>query len=351
MDHCRRLPEGGPHAGKEVAAGEEGIVQAIVVRRPGDEEVLHLAELPSPIPGPGEVRIRVVATAVNRADLLQRQGRYPPPPGASEVLGLECAGEIVEVGEGVSPARRGERVMALLAGGGYAQEAVAPAGCALPAPPSLSWEEAAALPEAALTVFLTLFKLAGLRRGERVLVHGGGSGIGTTAIPMVREAGGEIVVTAGSWEKCRRCVELGAAAAICYRHEDFPQRVRELTGGAGVDIVLDHIGGPYLAGNLAALAEGGRLVVIGTMGGNQASIDLGLLLRKRLAVFGSTLRARPVREKEALAAAFWEAFGEAVAAGRVRPVIDSVYPLAQAAEAHRRMAASAHLGKIVLRVT
>ncbi len=325
-------------------------MKAIIVERPGAEDVLRLGELPSPKPGPGEVRIRVVAAALNRADVLQRQGRYPPPPGASEVLGLECAGEIVEVGEGVSPARVGERVMALLAGGGYAQEAVAPAGCALPAPPSLSWEEAAALPEAGLTVFLTVFRLAAWRPGERVLVHGGTSGIGTTAIAMVREAGGDILVTAGSPEKCRRCVELGATAAICYRQEDFSQRVRELTGGAGVDIVLDHVGAPYLAGNLATLAEGGRLVLIGTMGGNQAPIDLRLLMHKRLAVFGSTLRARPVGEKEALAAAFWEAFGEAVMAGRLRPVIDSVYPLAQAAEAHRRMAASAHVGKIVLRV-
>ncbi len=329
--------------------GEER-VKAVIVERPGDEEVLRLAELPSPTPGRGEVRIRVVATALNHADLLQRQGRYPPPPGASEVLGLECAGEIVEVGEGVSPVRLGQRVMALLAGGGYAEEAVAPAGCALPVPSSLSWEEAAALPEAALTVFLTVFRLAGWRPGERVLVHGGGSGIGTTAIAMVREAGGEILVTAGSWEKCRRCVELGATAAVCYRHEDFPSRVRELTGGAGVDIVLDHIGGPYLAGNLAALAEGGRLLLIGTMGGAEVTLDLRQLLRKRLSVFGSTLRARPVHEKEALATAFWEAFGEAITAGRLRPVIDSVYPLAQAAEAHRRMAAGAHVGKIVLRV-
>lgn len=325
-------------------------MKAIIVKRPGGEEELHLTELPPPALGPGEVRIRVVATALNRADLLQRQGRYPPPPGASDVLGLECAGEIIEVGEGVSSARVGERVMALLAGGGYADEAVAPAGCALPAPPSLSWEEAAALPEAALTVFLTIFRIAAWRPGERVLVHGGGSGIGTTAIAMLREAGGEILVTAGSWEKCQRCTTLGATAAICYRCEEFPQRVSELTSGEGVHIVLDHIGGPYLAGNLASLAEGGRLVLIGTMAGREAAIDLRLLMRKRLSVFGSTLRSRPAAEKEKLAAAFWDAFGEAVTAGRLRPVIDSVFPLVDVAEAHRRMASGAHVGKIALRV-
>lgn len=325
-------------------------MKAVVVERPGGEEMLRLVELPSPVPGTGEVRIRVVATALNRADLLQRQGRYPPPPGASEVLGLECAGDIVEVGEGVSPSRVGERVMALLAGGGYAEEAVAPAGCALTVPARFSWEEAAAFPEAALTVFLTVFRIARLRPDEILLVHGGASGIGTTAIAMVREAGGETLVTAGSPEKCARCLELGAAAAICYRDEDFAGRVLEVTGGAGVNVVLDHIGAPYLAGNLAALAEGGRLVLIGTMGGSEATVDLRTLLRKRLLVAGSTLRARPAAEKEALAAAFWDAFGEAVEAGRVRPVIDGIYPLAQVAEAHRRMAASAHIGKIVLRV-
>ncbi len=327
-----------------------GAVKAAIVARPGDEEVLPLIELPLPVAGPGEARIRVVATALNRADLLQRQGRYPPPPGASEVLGLECAGEIVEVGKGVSPSRIGERVMALLAGGGYAEEAVAPAGCPLALPSSLSWEEAAALPEAALTVFLTVFRIARLRPGESLLVHGGASGIGTTALAMVREPGGDTLVTVGSPEKCRRCMGLGAREAICYRQEDFAERARKVTGGAGVNVVLDAVGAPSLTRNLAVLAEGGRLVLIGTMGGSEAPIDLRTVMRKRLSVFGSTLRARPAAEKEALAAAFWDAFGEAVAAGRVRPVIDSVYPLAQAAEAHRRMAASAHTGKIVLRV-
>lgn len=319
--------------------------------RPGDEAVLQLVELPSPAPGPGEVLIRVVATALNRADLLQRQGRYPPPPGASDVLGLECAGEIIRVGEGVPSTRLGERVMALLAGGGYAEEAVAPAGCALPVPPAFTWEEAAALPEAALTVFLTVFQLGRLRPGETLLVHGGGSGIGTTAIAMGREMGAEVVVTAGTPEKCERCRQLGAREAICYREEDFAARLRDLTAGRGVDVILDPVGAPYLARNLAVLAQGGRLVLIATMGGGEAPIDLRTVLRKHLEIIGSTLRSRPAAEKEALAAAFLASFGEALQAGRLRPVIDSVYPLAEVAEAHRRMAASAHLGKIVLRVS
>jgi len=326
-------------------------VKAVMAVRPGDAAVLQLVELPSPLPGPGEVLIRVVATALNRADLLQRQGRYPPPPGASEVLGLECAGEIVQVGEGVPSTRLGERVMALLAGGGYAEEAVAPAGCALPIPPAFSWEEAAALPEAALTVFLTVFQLARLRPGETLLVHGGGSGIGTMAIAMGREAGAEVVVTAGTPEKCNRCRELGAREAICYREEDFAERLRDLTAGRGIDVILDPVGAPYLARNLAVLAQGGRLVLIATMGGGEATIDLRTVLRKHLAIIGSTLRSRPTAEKEALAAAFLASFGEALEAGRLRPVIDSVYPLAEVAEAHRRMATSAHLGKIVLRVS
>ncbi len=322
-----------------------------MVMRPGDEEVLQLVELPSPVPGPGEVLIRVMATALNRADLLQRQGRYPPPPGASQVLGLECAGVIVRVGEGVSPARVGERVMALLAGGGYAEEAVAPAGCAVPIPPCLTWEQAAALPEAALTVFLTVFQLARLRPGEALLVHGGGSGIGTTAIAMGQEVGVEVFVTAGTREKCNRCRELGAREAICYREEDFAARLLDLTGGRGVDVVLDSVGAPYLARNLAVLAQGGRLVLIATMGGGEAPIDLRTVLRKHLAIIGSTLRSRPAAEKEALVAAFLASFGEALQAGRLRPVIDSVYPLAEVADAHRHMAASAHVGKIVLRVS
>lgn len=325
-------------------------MKAVVAVRPGDEEVLQLTELPSPVPGPGEVLIRVVATALNRADLLQRQGRYPPPPGTSEVLGLECAGEIVQVGEGVSSSRVGERVMALLAGGGYAEEAVAPAGCALPIPPGFTWEEAAALPEAALTVFLTVFQLARLRPGETLLVHGGGSGVGTTAIAMGREMESEVYVTAGTPEKCIRCRQLGAREAICYREEDFAARLRDLTGGRGVDVILDPVGAPYLARNLAVLAQGGRLVLIATMGGAEASIDLRTVLRKHIAIIGSTLRSRSVAEKEALALAFLAAFGEALQAGRLRPVVDSVYPLTEVAEAHRRMAASAHVGKIVLRV-
>ena len=325
-------------------------MQAIVIEQPGDESVLQLGSAPDPVLGPGQVRIDVAASALNRADLLQRQGMYPPPPGASPILGLECSGVISELGEGVSGWKLGDRVMALLAGGGYAEQVVVDAGSCMPVPPSLDLVEAAGLPEVCLTVFLNVFQLGGLEAGGWLLVHGGGSGIGTAAIQMAREAGARVIVTAGSDEKCARCRELGADVAVNYREADFAEAIAEATGGAGVDVILDSIGAPYLEGNLASLAVGGRLVLIGLMGGAKAEIGLGALLMRRLQVMGSTLRARPEAEKAELARAFLARFGKALESGAIRPIIDEVLPLDEAAEGHRRMKASAHFGKILLRV-
>jgi putative PIG3 family NAD(P)H quinone oxidoreductase len=325
-------------------------VKAVLTDRPGDETVLRVGEAPAPVLGAGELRIRVAATAVNRADLLQRQGLYPPPPGASPILGLECAGTVAELGAGVSGWRVGDRVMALLAGGGYAEEVVVHSGSALPVPEALSLEEAAAVPEVFLTAYLNLFELGGLRAGGAALVHGGGSGVGTAAIQLCRAAGARVFVTAGSADKCARCRALGADLAVNYRSESFRERVAEATGGRGVDVVLDSIGASYLADNLASLAVGGRLVLIGLMGGAKAEIGLAGLLARRLSIVGSTLRARPVEEKAAIVAGFQERFGADLAAGRIRPIVDRAVPLASVAEAHRAMKASEHFGKIVLTV-
>jgi putative PIG3 family NAD(P)H quinone oxidoreductase len=325
-------------------------MKAILFDKPGDESVLYLGEAPDPTPGPDEVRLSVRACAVNRADLLQRQGLYPPPPGASPILGLECAGEVAEVGAGVSGWRVGDRAMALLAGGGYAEQVVVHAGSLLPVPAHFTWEQAASLPEVYLTVFLTVFQLGGLEKSGAVLVHGGGSGIGTACTQLAKLAGAVVVATAGSDEKCKRCLELGADAAVNYREGDFVAAAQQATGGRGVDVVLDSIGAPYLERNLAALAIGGRLVLIGLMGGAKAEINLAALLGRRLSVIGSTLRARPAEEKAALVAAFRARFGDALERGALAPVVDRVLPLADAAEAHRAMKASEHFGKIALRI-
>ena len=325
-------------------------MRAILIERPGDESVLRIGTTAAPALEPGMVRIRVAATAVNRADLLQRQGLYPPPPGASPILGLECAGTIAEVGAGVRGWRSGDRAMALLPGGGYAEEVVVDAGSALPIPERLSFEEAAAVPEVFLTAYLNLFELGALPAGGAALVHGGGSGVGTASIQLVKASGGRVLVTAGSDEKCAQCRDLGADVAIHNRNESFPERVREATDGRGVDVVLDSIGAPYLEGNLASLAIGGRLVLIGLMGGAKVEINLAVLLAKRAAVIGSTLRTRPVAEKAAIVAGFQRRFGEDLAAGRIRPIVDRVLPLERAADAHRAIKASEHFGKIVLSV-
>lgn len=301
---------------------------------------LYIATVPPPTLGARDLRIAVRATSVNRADLLQRGGHYPPPPGASEILGLECAGVVAEVGADVRGWAVGDRVMALLAGGGYAEEVVVDAGSAMHVPDDLSDEEAAAIPEVFLTAFLNLFLLAQLRENETVLIHGGGSGVGTAATTLAKLAGARVVVTAGSAEKCARCLEHGADVAIDYRQEDFVEQAR------GANVILDHIGARYLPRDLDAVATDGRIVVIGSMGGERhAPLDVVKLLGKRVQLIGSTLRSRSVDDKARIVSAFVERFG-----GRVRPVVHAVLPLERAEEAHALMQASEHFGKIVLAV-
>lgn len=325
-------------------------MKAIVIEEPGAEDCMQLGEAPSPSLRPGALRIENHATGVNRADLLQRQGFYPPPPGASPILGLECAGIVREVAEGVEGFAPGDRVMALLPGGGYAEEIVVDAGSAIPLPDDLSFHEGAGLTETLLTVFLNVFQLGGLPEGGSVLVHGGGSGIGTTTIDLVKRAGGRVVATAGSREKCDRCLALGADAVANYREEDWSAIAKEATDGRGVDVVLDSIGAPYLEGNLNALANDGALVLIGLMGGAKAEVPLGALLTRRLKIVGSTLRTRPDAEKAGIVRAFLARFGADLAAGEIRPTLHEVFPLAEAPAAHRMLKASTHFGKVVLAI-
>lgn len=309
---------------------------------------MKVGDAPSPDLPAGGIRIRSKAAGVNRADLLQRQGFYPPPQGASAILGLECAGEVLEVATGVDRFAVGDRVMALLPGGGYAEEVVVDAGSVIRLPDVLSYEEGAGLTETLLTVFLNVFQLGALPDGGSVLVHGGGSGIGTTTIDLVKRAGGRVIATAGSAEKCARCLELGADAVANYREEDWVSVAREATGGRGVDVVLDSIGAPYLEGNLNSLTVDGALVLIGLMGGAKAEIPLGQLLMKRLKVLGSTLRTRPNAEKAEIVEGFLARFGRDLEEGKIRPILHQVFPLAEAPEAHRMLKASTHFGKVVL---
>ena len=311
---------------------------------------LRVGEADAPALVAGSLRIAVAAAGVNRADLMQRRGLYPPPPGASAVLGLECAGEVLEVGEGVTGWAPGDRVMALLAGGGYAEEVVVDAGSAMPVPDAFSLTEAAVFPEVYLTVFSNVFQIAALEAGDTLLVHGGGSGIGTASIQLAVEAGARVLVTAGSPEKCERCLELGAALAVDYREQDFAQEVARVTDGAGVEVILDSIGAGYLEPNLASLAVGGRLVLIGLMQGAKAEINLGALLSRRLQVIGSTLRAKSAAQKASIVAGLTGQFGAAIEAGRLRPVVHEVFGLETASEAHALMQASGHFGKIALAV-
>jgi putative PIG3 family NAD(P)H quinone oxidoreductase len=327
-------------------------MKAIQIVGEGKDAVLRLGETPDPRPAAGEVLIDVVATAVNRADILQRRGFYPPPPGASPILGLECSGTIAELGAGASGWSLGDAVCALLPGGGYAERVAVHAGPVLPVPSALPVVEAGALPEVFLTCSLNLFQLAAAPRGGWALVHGGGSGIGTAAIQLLRHQGVRTIVTAGTDEKCGRCRELGADVALNYRALDgrFAPSVLDATGGRGVDVVLDSIGAPYLAQNLEALATGGRLVIIGLMAGARGEIDLGTVLRKRVTIIGSTLRARPVEEKASIVAYFRDRFGAALDRGEVRPIVHAVLPLAEAQRAHEMVEASEHFGKVVLKV-
>ena len=325
-------------------------MRAIQVVGQGKDAKLVLGEAPKPELGAGELRIAVAATAVNRADLMQRRGLYPPPPGASPILGLECAGVVSEIGAGAAGFARGDRVMALLGGGGYAEEVCVDAGSAMPVPAGVSLVEAAGIPEVFLTCHLNLFQLAAAPAGGWALVHGGGSGIGTAAIQMLRAAGIHSIVTAGSAEKCARCLELGADAALDYTKGEFAPAVLEKTGGVGVDVALDSIGAPYLAQHLACLRVGGRLVLIGLMGGARADVNLGLVVAKRLSIIGSTLRARPIAEKAEIVRGFRARFGAALEAGKLRAIVDRVLPLADAQSAHDRVEASTHFGKVILRV-
>jgi putative PIG3 family NAD(P)H quinone oxidoreductase len=322
-------------------------MHAVVITEPGEPEVLRWLEVPDPVPGPGEVVIDIAAGGVNRADLMQRQGLYPPPPGAPPYLGLECSGRIRVVGEGVAGWRPGDEVCALLAGGGYAEQVVVPAGQVLPVPERVDVTAAAAFPETACTVYANVFMVARLAAGETLLVHGGGSGIGTMAIQLGKAFGARVACTAGSAQKLARCRELGADVAINYKTEDFAARVREETDG-GVDVILDGIGAKYLARNIDSLAVNGRLVVIGLQGGAKAEIDLGALLRKRAQLISTTLRARPAPEKAAIVAAMRERVWPLVESGSVRPVVDRVLPMPEAAEAHRVVEASLHVGKVLL---
>jgi NADPH2:quinone reductase len=318
------------------------------IRAPGGPEVLIPGTRPLPLPGPGEVLLRVAAAGVNRPDVFQRKGLYPPPAGASDILGLEVSGEVLMLGEGVSSLSPGDKVCALLAGGGYAEYAVAPEPQCLPVPAGLSMLEAAALPETFFTVWSTVFETGGLQPGETLLVHGGSSGIGTTAIQLASVLGATVYATAGSQEKCRACMALGATLAVNYKEEDFVEVVREANGGRGIDLVLDMVAGSYLERNVSLAAVDGRIVIIAFLGGTRAEMDWRPVMVKRLTITGSTLRPRTVAEKGAIAQALKEHVWPLLESGQVRPVISQVFPLEQAAQAHALMESSEHIGKIVL---
>jgi putative PIG3 family NAD(P)H quinone oxidoreductase len=323
-------------------------VRAVVVEQPGDPEVMDVAEVPDPTPGPGEVLLRVHATALNRADLLQRRGFYPPPPGTSPILGMEAAGEIAALGPGVAGWQVGDRACALLAGGGYAELVAVPAGQLMAVPDNLDIVAAAAVPEVFITAHDNLVTRARLHAGETVLVHGGAGGVGTAAIQLAHRLGARVLATAGSAAKLAVCLDLGADAAIDHTTEDFTVRARELTGGRGVDVVLDIMGASYLARNLSALAPDGRLVIIGLQGGINADIDLNAMLRQRLTIIATTLRGRSLEQKAAIVRAAAADLLPGLADGSLRPIVDRVLPLDQVVEAHRAMEAGENIGKIVL---
>jgi len=322
---------------------------AIVIREPGPPEVLVPQERDMPVPKPGEVLVKVAAAGVNRPDVMQREGKYPPPPGAPDIPGLELAGEVVALGEGVRRWKVGDKVTALVPGGGYAEYCVAPAPQCLPVPKGVALVDAAGLPETFFTVWSNVFDRGRLATGESFLVHGGSSGIGTTAIQLARAFGARVFATAGSPEKCTVCRDLGAERAIDYRQEDFVAILKEATQGRGVDVILDMVGGPYVEKNLRSLAVEGRLVQIAFLQGSKVTLDLAHLMMRRQTITGSTLRPRPVAEKAAIARNLRDKVWPLIEAGKVRPVIDRTFPLAEAAAAHRLMESSAHIGKILLR--
>jgi putative PIG3 family NAD(P)H quinone oxidoreductase len=323
---------------------------AIEIREPGGPEVLVPVERPTPVPADGEVLIKVAAAGVNRPDIFQRLGRYPPPPGASDIPGLEVAGTIAALGPGVRDWKVGDAVCALVSGGGYAEYCTAPSPQCLSVPRGLDMTAAAAIPETYFTVWTNVFDRGRLRAGESILIHGGSSGIGTTAIQLARARGSRVFATAGSAEKCAACERLGAERAINYRDADFVAALKDLTGGRGVDVVLDMVGGEYFAKNIEVLAVEGRLVEIATLKGVKAEVNIQTIMQRRLTVTGSTLRARPIADKGVIAAAVREHVWPLLESGAVKPIIHSTFPLRDAAGAHRLMESSAHIGKIVLTV-
>lgn len=331
------------------ATAAPALMQAVEITQPGAPDVLRLTSRPVPQPGPGEVLIRVAAAGVNRPDILQRKGNYPPPAGITDIPGLEVAGEVVQVAPDVAGIQVGDRVCALLAGGGYAEYAVAPAVQCLPVPAGVSMEEAAALPETFFTVWLNVFERAELTRGETLLVHGGSSGIGTTAILLGKAMGARVFVTAGSAHKCDACRELGADLAINYREEDFVAAVLAATDGRGADVILDMVGGNYVPRNISAAATDGRIAVIATQGGARAEVDLRAILVKRLKIMGATLRPQTPERKGRLAQALRERVWPLFSTNQLRPPpIHARFPLAQAGQAHALMESGAHIGKLVL---
>lgn len=323
-------------------------MKAIVITEPGGPEVLALRDVPAPVPGPGEVLIDVTAAGLNRADVLQRHGNYPVPPGAPEYPGLEVSGRVAAVGTGVEGLEVGADVVALLSGGGYAEQVAVPAGQVLPVPPEMDLVTAAALPEVAATVFSNLFMAAGVRESEYVLIHGGAGGIGTMAIQLVAAFGAVPMVTASSPAKLELARSLGAKVLINYKEQDFVEEVRAATNGHGADVILDVMGAKYLQRNVDALAVAGRLVIIGLQGGTRAELDLNALMRKRCAVMGTTLRARPVEEKSAIMASVGEYVWPLIKDGSVKPLVDRTFPLAEAAAAHEYFDSGQHTGKVLL---
>ncbi|MFF3345883.1 NAD(P)H-quinone oxidoreductase [Streptomyces sp. NPDC002779] len=323
-------------------------MHAITIDEPGGPEALVWAEVPDPVPGEGEVLVEVAASAVNRADILQRQGFYDPPPGTSPYPGLECSGRVAEIGPGVAGWSVGDEVCGLLGGGGYAEKVVVPAGQLLPVPRGVGLVRAAALPEVVCTVWSNVFMIAHLRPGETLLVHGGSSGIGTMAIQLAKAVGAKVAVTAGTPQKLERCAELGADILVNYREQDFVEEVRKATDGAGADVILDNMGAKYLDRNVRALAVNGRLAIIGMQGGIKGELNIATLLSKRAAISATSLRARPLTEKTAIVAAVREHVWPLLDGGHVRPVVDREVPMRDAADAHRIVEESGHVGKVLL---
>jgi putative PIG3 family NAD(P)H quinone oxidoreductase len=324
-------------------------MRAVVVTAPGGPEVLAWSEVPDPEPEPGEIVLDVAASAVNRADLLQRQGRYRPPPGAPATLGLECSGTVSAVGSGVTGWEIGQQVCALLSGGGYAEKVAVPARHVLPVPHGVDLVTAAGLPEVMCTVWSNVFMTAGLRPGEVLLVHGGAGGVGTAAVQLGRVVGATVAVTAGTPQKLDLCRSLGASVLVNYNEDDFVTAVHQATDGHGADVVLDNMGAAYLARNVSVLAVNGRLVVIGLQGGREAALDISALMAKRAALIATTLRARPAEEKATIVAAVREHVWPLLESGEIRPVVDRIVPMSSVAEAHRIVGAGEHMGKVLLR--